>query len=60
MAFGRMGIEHPHFLKLAPKFGRVKFPFPIEIGDFTFFQISFILNLEYTWTFISTFGIFVP
>jgi hypothetical protein len=31
----------------------------MEIGDFTFFQILFFLNLEYTWTFISTVGIFV-
>jgi hypothetical protein len=34
-------------------------PFLMEIGDFTFFQILFFLNLEYTWTFISTVGIFV-
>jgi hypothetical protein len=31
----------------------------MEIGDFTFFQILFFLNLQYTWTFISTVGIFV-
>jgi hypothetical protein len=34
-------------------------PFLMEIGDFTFFKILFFLNLEYTWTFISTVGIFV-
>jgi hypothetical protein len=34
-------------------------PFLMEIGDFTIFQILFFLNLEYTWTFISTVGIFV-
>jgi hypothetical protein len=34
-------------------------PILMEIGDFTFFQILFFLNLEYTWTFISTVGILV-
>jgi hypothetical protein len=34
-------------------------PILMEIGDFTFSQILFFLNLEYTWTFISTIGIFV-
>jgi hypothetical protein len=34
-------------------------PFLIEFGDFTFFGILFLLNLEYTWTFISTVRIFV-
>jgi hypothetical protein len=34
-------------------------PFHIEFGDFTFFGILFLLNLEYTWTFISTVWIFV-
>jgi hypothetical protein len=34
-------------------------PFLMEIGDFIFFQILFFLNLEYTWTFISTVEIFV-
>jgi hypothetical protein len=28
-------------------------------GDFIVFQILFFLNLEYTWTFISTVGILV-
>jgi hypothetical protein len=32
-------------------------PFHIEFGDFTFLGI--LLNLEYTWTFISTVWIFV-
>jgi hypothetical protein len=31
----------------------------MEHGDFNFFQILFLLNLEYTWTFISTVGILV-
>jgi hypothetical protein len=34
-------------------------PFLMEIGNFTFFQILFFLNLKYTWTFIPTVGIFV-
>jgi hypothetical protein len=34
-------------------------PFLLEIGDFTFFQLLFLLNLKYTWTFISTVGISV-
>jgi hypothetical protein len=34
-------------------------PFHIEFGDFIFFGILFFLNLEYTWTFISTVQIFV-
>jgi hypothetical protein len=33
-------------------------PILMEIGDFTFFQSLFFLNLEYTWTFISTIGNF--
>jgi hypothetical protein len=39
--FGRMGVQHPHFLKLASTVGSVK---SSEIGDFTFFQILFFLN----------------
>jgi hypothetical protein len=31
----------------------------MEIEDFTIFQILFSLNLDYTWTFISTLEIFV-
>jgi hypothetical protein len=29
-------------------------PFLMEVGDFIFFQLLFLLKLEYTWTFIST------
>jgi hypothetical protein len=29
------------------------------IGDFTFFKFYSFLNLDYTWTFIPTVGIFV-
>jgi hypothetical protein len=39
--------------------GVLNVPIFMEIGDFTFFQILFFLNLEYTWTFIFTMGIFV-
>jgi hypothetical protein len=41
------------------KLGSVKCSIFMEIGDFTFFQILFFLNLEYIWTFIFTVGIFV-
>jgi hypothetical protein len=43
----------PHYLEvlILPKF--------MESGDFIFFQKKFFLNLENTWTFISTIGIFV-
>jgi hypothetical protein len=34
-------------------------PFFMEIGDFYSFSNFIFLNLEYTWTFISTVGIFV-
>jgi hypothetical protein len=34
-------------------------PILMEIGDFTFFQLFLYFNLEYTWTFISTVGIFI-
>jgi hypothetical protein len=57
--FGRMDAQHPHFLKLAPTLGSVKSS--ILHGDwrFHFFPNFIFLNLEYTWTFISTIGIFV-
>jgi hypothetical protein len=28
MAFGKMGVQHPHFLKLAPTLGSVKCSIP--------------------------------
>jgi hypothetical protein len=40
--FGRMGVNHPHFLKLAPILGSVKSSNPLELGDFIFFQILFL------------------
>jgi hypothetical protein len=51
--------QHPHFLKLAPHLEVLNLPSFMDFGDFIFFQTLFFLNLEYTWTFISTFGIFV-
>jgi hypothetical protein len=51
--------QHPHFLKLAPTLGSVESSIPHGLWRFYFFQIFFFLNLEYTWTFISTVGIFV-
>jgi hypothetical protein len=41
-----------------PFFGSVKSSVPHGDWRFHFFQIFFLLNLEYTWTFISTVGIF--
>jgi hypothetical protein len=53
-AFGRMGVQHPHFLKLAPTLGSAN---SSKIhGEWRFY---FFPNLEHTWTFISTVGIFV-
>jgi hypothetical protein len=49
---GRMGEQHPHLLKLAPTRGRVKSSIPHGAWRFFFFQILFLLKLEYTWTFI--------
>jgi hypothetical protein len=46
-------------LNLAPTLGRVKSSIPHGAWRFYFFQILFLLNLEYTWTFISTIGILV-
>jgi hypothetical protein len=37
----------------SPYFEVLNVPFLMEIGDFTFFQNLFFLNLDYTWTFIS-------
>jgi hypothetical protein len=56
-AFGRKSVQHPHFLKLAPTLGSVKCSIPHRDWRFHFFH--FFLNLDYTWTFISTVGIFV-
>jgi hypothetical protein len=58
-AFGRMDVQHPHFYKLFPKLGSVKCSIPHGDWRFDFFSNFVFLNLEYTWTFISTVGIFV-
>jgi hypothetical protein len=36
--FGRMGVQYPHFLKLAPTFGSVKFSIPHGNWSFHFFS----------------------
>jgi hypothetical protein len=51
---GGVCVQHLHFLNLAPTLGRVKSSIPHGAWRFHFF-----LNLEYTWTFISTVGILV-
>jgi hypothetical protein len=57
--FGRMGVQYPHYLKLAPTLGRVKSSILHGAWRFHFFPKKKIQNLEYTKTFISTVGIFV-
>jgi hypothetical protein len=49
----------PIFWSLPLHLGVWNLPFLIELGDFIFFQILFLLNLEDTRTFISTIGILV-
>jgi hypothetical protein len=49
----------PIFQTLPLDLGVSNLPFLMELGDFIFFQILFFLNLEYTWTFISTVGVLV-
>jgi hypothetical protein len=56
---GEWVYNTPIFWSLPLHLEVLNLPFLMEIGDFTFFQILFLLNLEYTWTFISTVGIFV-
>jgi hypothetical protein len=52
-------ISSPIFWTLPLHLGGWNLPSLMEYGDFIFFQILFLLNLEYTWTFIPTVGIFV-
>jgi hypothetical protein len=52
-------VSSPIFCSLPLHLEVLNLPFLMEFGDFTFFQNLFLLNLEYTWTFISTVGIFV-
>jgi hypothetical protein len=56
---GEWVYNTPIFWSLPLHLEVLNVPFLMEIGDFTFFQILFFLNLEYTWTFISTIEIFV-
>jgi hypothetical protein len=48
-----------HIWSYKSNFGGWNLPSLMVHGDFIFFQILFFLNLEYTWTFISTIGILV-
>jgi hypothetical protein len=41
-AFGRMGVQHPHFLKLAPTLGSVKSSIPHGDWRFHFFSNFFL------------------
>jgi hypothetical protein len=53
MAFGRMDVQHPYFLKLAPTLGRVTSSIPHGVLRFTFLKISFFPKLEYYyWKFL--------
>jgi hypothetical protein len=54
-----MDAQCTHFFKLPPTLGSVKSSIPHKVWRFSFFGILFLLNLEYTWTFISTVRIFV-
>jgi hypothetical protein len=58
-AFGRMGVQYPHFLKLALPLGSANSSKIHRERRFHFFPKNKFLNLVYTWTFISTVGIFV-
>jgi hypothetical protein len=57
--FGGCIYSTPIFWSLPLHLEVLNLLFLMEIGDFTFFLILYFLNLEYTWTFISTIGIFV-
>jgi hypothetical protein len=52
-------VSSPIFWIWPLHLGGWNLPSLMEHGDFKFFQILFLLNLEYTWTFISTIGILV-
>jgi hypothetical protein len=56
---GEWMYNTPIFISFSLNLEVLNVPFLMEIEDLTFFQILFFLNLEYTWTFISTVGIFV-
>jgi hypothetical protein len=46
-AFERMGVQHPHYLKLALHLEVLILSKFMESGDFTFFQEKKFLNLEH-------------
>jgi hypothetical protein len=52
-------VSSPIFWTLPLHLGGWNLPSLMEHGDFNFFQILFLLNLDYTWTLISTAGILV-
>jgi hypothetical protein len=58
-AFGRMGVQYPHFLKLALTLGSANSSKIHGKRRFHFFPKKIFLNLVYTWTFLTTVGIFV-
>jgi hypothetical protein len=58
--FWENGCTAPPFFEALPlHFEVLILPKFMESGDFTFFQKKKLLNLEFTWTFISTVGILV-
>ena len=52
-------VSSPIFWTLPLHLGGWNLPSLMEYGDFNYFQILFLLKLEYTWTLISTIGILV-
>jgi hypothetical protein len=58
-AFGRMGVQHPHFLKDAPTLESANSSKIHGEWRFHFFPNYFFLNLVHTWNFLSAVGIFV-
>jgi hypothetical protein len=56
---GEWVYNNPIFWSLPLHLEVLNIPILMEIGDFTFFQILFFLNLEYIWTFKSIIGIFI-
>jgi hypothetical protein len=58
-AFGRMGVQYPHFLKIALILGSANSSKNHGKWRFHFFLKKKIPKLVHTWTFLSTVGIFV-
>jgi hypothetical protein len=57
--FGRVHLQLPHFLKLAPTHGCANFSKIHGEWRFYFILKKKFLNLDYTLSFLSTVGIFV-